>query len=40
MPIIFDGRNIYDPRRMKKLEFECYCIGRHANARSANGNGA
>jgi len=37
-PIIFDGRNIYDPQRMKKLGFEYYCIGRHENAHGSNGH--
>lgn len=27
-PVIFDGRNQYDPRRLKDLGFDCYCIGR------------
>jgi UDPglucose 6-dehydrogenase len=27
-PIIIDGRNIYDPRRVKELGFEYYSIGR------------
>jgi UDPglucose 6-dehydrogenase len=27
-PIVFDGRNIYDPRKMRELGFEYYCIGR------------
>ena len=27
-PIIFDGRNLYDPARMKERGFEYYCIGR------------
>ncbi|MEN6372996.1 MAG: UDP-glucose/GDP-mannose dehydrogenase family protein [Armatimonadota bacterium] len=35
-PIIFDGRNIYDPQRMKKIGFEYHCIGRHENAQGSN----
>jgi len=27
-PYLFDGRNIYDPMRMRRLGFEYYCIGR------------
>jgi UDPglucose 6-dehydrogenase len=27
-PVIFDGRNIYDPERKKRLGFEYYSIGR------------
>ncbi|WP_279010073.1 UDP-glucose dehydrogenase family protein [Synergistes jonesii] len=27
--IVFDGRNICDPRRMRSLGFEYYCIGRN-----------
>ncbi len=27
-PVIFDGRNLYEPAYMKKLGFEYYCIGR------------
>lgn len=27
-PIVFDGRNIYDPSEMKKAGVEYYCIGR------------
>lgn len=26
--IIFDGRNVYDPEKMRSLGFEYYCIGR------------
>lgn len=35
-PIIFDGRNIYDPQRMKRLGFDYYCVGRCS---LANGDG-
>lgn len=27
-PIVFDGRNIYDPKRMKEMGFDYYSIGR------------
>ncbi|MDH3975875.1 MAG: UDP-glucose/GDP-mannose dehydrogenase family protein [Deltaproteobacteria bacterium] len=27
-PVIFDGRNIYNPREMKKLGFEYFAVGR------------
>lgn len=27
-PVIFDGRNIYEPTAMKELGFDYYCIGR------------
>jgi len=27
-PVIFDGRNLYDPKKMKELGFEYYSIGR------------
>ena len=27
-PVIFDGRNLYDPKLMQQLEFEYYAIGR------------
>jgi len=30
-PVIFDGRNIYDPVRMKELGFNYRAIGRSAN---------
>ena len=32
-PILFDGRNIYDPSEMKQLGFEYYCIGRNCRPR-------
>ena len=28
-PVIFDGRNIYDPADLQKLGFTYYCIGRN-----------
>lgn len=27
-PVIFDGRNLYEPAYVKKLGFEYYCVGR------------
>ncbi|MEE8483930.1 MAG: UDP-glucose/GDP-mannose dehydrogenase family protein, partial [Nitrospinota bacterium] len=27
-PVIFDGRNLYDPDRKKRMGFEYYCMGR------------
>ena len=27
-PLLFDGRNIYDPLRLRRLGFEYHCIGR------------
>lgn len=33
-PVIFDGRNLYDPRRLKKMDFDYFSIGRpHSNGR-------
>ena len=32
-PLIFDGRNQYDPMHMKNLGFEYYCIGRNCYER-------
>ena len=29
-PVIFDGRNMYDPFRMRRLGFDYHCIGRMA----------
>ena len=26
--VIFDGRNVYDPDRMRRLGFDYHCIGR------------
>lgn len=28
-PVIFDGRNLYDPKMLKELGFDYYCIGRN-----------
>jgi len=28
-PVIFDGRNLYEPRRMKHIGFEYFAIGRN-----------
>jgi len=30
-PLIFDGRNLFEPEDMKKLGFEYHCIGRKQN---------
>ncbi|MCX6375382.1 MAG: UDP-glucose/GDP-mannose dehydrogenase family protein, partial [Armatimonadetes bacterium] len=30
-PFIFDGRNMYDPTRMRRLGFDYHCIGRMVN---------
>lgn len=27
-PVLFDGRNIYDPDRMREFGFDYYCVGR------------
>jgi UDPglucose 6-dehydrogenase len=29
-PVVFDGRNVYDPARMRDLGFTYYGIGRNA----------
>ena len=34
-PVIFDGRNLYDPERMKRRRFTYYAIGRGAGIRAA-----
>lgn len=30
-PVIFDGRNLYDPEEMRRLKFQYYAIGRGEN---------
>jgi UDPglucose 6-dehydrogenase len=30
-PVLFDGRNIFDPRKMRELGFLYHSIGRKAN---------
>ncbi|MBI3794390.1 MAG: UDP-glucose/GDP-mannose dehydrogenase family protein [Nitrospinae bacterium] len=37
-PVIFDGRNLYNPERKKRLGFEYYSLGRKAKT-SNNGKG-
>ena len=32
-PVIFDGRNLYEPETMKELGFEYYPIGRRQGAK-------
>jgi UDPglucose 6-dehydrogenase len=32
-PVIFDGRNIYDPERLKKAGLDYFCIGRPGSGR-------
>jgi UDPglucose 6-dehydrogenase len=27
-PVVFDGRNLYDPERMAQRDFQYFCIGR------------
>lgn len=39
-PVIFDGRNLFDPARMAALGFEYYGIGRQMRTRTTNGRGA
>jgi UDPglucose 6-dehydrogenase len=28
-PVVFDGRNIYDPQQMREMGFTYYCVGRN-----------
>jgi UDPglucose 6-dehydrogenase len=37
-PVIFDGRNIYDPENMSRLGFTHYAIGRSARLSGAGGS--
>ena len=30
-PVIFDGRNLYQQKRLKKLGIDYFCIGRPSN---------
>ena len=32
-PVIFDGRNQYDPDKLAELGFEYYCVGKHCYAK-------
>jgi UDPglucose 6-dehydrogenase len=32
-PVVFDGRNLYDPAAMSRRGFEYHCVGRAANSR-------
>ena len=34
-PLIFDGRNLFDPERMARRKFTYYAIGRGAGTRAA-----
>jgi UDPglucose 6-dehydrogenase len=36
-PMVFDGRNLLDPRTMRQLGFEYVCIGRNAVRAGAGG---
>jgi UDPglucose 6-dehydrogenase len=39
-PVIFDGRNLYDPAQMHTLGWRYFAIGRGAASRSARHDGA
>ncbi|HZC35736.1 MAG TPA: hypothetical protein VE242_08985, partial [Chthoniobacterales bacterium] len=36
-PIVFDGRNLFDPNTMRDLGFQYYPIGRPSTKANANG---
>jgi UDPglucose 6-dehydrogenase len=35
-PLIFDGRNLYNPNEMADIGFEYYCVGRKTSHRNVN----
>ena len=38
-PVIFDGRNLFDPERMRRRGFTYYAIGRGAGVTAGAGAG-
>ena len=37
-PVLFDGRNLYDPERQRRLGFQYYGIGRKLNSNTGKQN--